>query len=259
MSNKTQVLVSEKDYIWKDLCRSNNFEHQKTTFNSWSIFSGFRELYEDQTDRIFKISFPKSCNIDPVIAELHITSGREIHFSGKNKGLRALCEQLAKEMGLEFHLFFQAMDIGEHEWDDHFITPPTTVETVVKRRTQQAKYRSDLLKLWDGKCAVTEIDFDGLLVSSHIKRFADSDENEAYNPANGLLLCTHVDKLFDQGYISFDENGEMLVSSELDTSLLKKLGIQTNSSIKFKNLKNKKLKKEILQFLVFHRENTFKK
>ena len=45
-----------------------------------------------------------------------------------------------------------------------------------------------------------------VLIASHIKPFIDSDDNEAYDPNNGLLLSRTIDSLFDLKYISFTDN-----------------------------------------------------
>ena len=51
-----------------------------------------------------------------------------------------------------------------------------------------------------------------LLVASHIKPWSISDANEKLDIHNGLLMCPNHDKLFDRGYISFDDTGRILIS-----------------------------------------------
>lgn len=263
MSKTAQILISEKEYIWQDLCRSKSLNEVKKNFKSFSIHEKFKPFYEDGKKRLFRISFPECCNIESIIADLYLTSGQEIKFTKENKNLGQLFQQLSEEMGLGFYLFFQALDIGKSKAKvkeiSEQITSPIVIERMVKQRTQQNKYRSDLLKLWGGRCAVTGIDFEGILISSHIKNFSVCQNNEAYNKANGLLLCAHLDKLFDKGYISFDKNGALLVSKELEeTDLLKSLGVSKSACIKFNYLTDKTQKKKILGFLEFHREKIFK-
>jgi hypothetical protein len=53
-----------------------------------------------------------------------------------------------------------------------------------------------------------------VLIASHIKPFIESDENDAYDPNNGLLLSGTIDSLFDLKYISFTDNGILLFSKE---------------------------------------------
>lgn len=54
-----------------------------------------------------------------------------------------------------------------------------------------------------------------VLIASHIKPFIESDENEAYDPNNGLLLSRTIDSLFDLKYISFTDDGTMLFSNRI--------------------------------------------
>lgn len=42
---------------------------------------------------------------------------------------------------------------------------------------------------------------------------------------NGLLLAPHIDHLFDRGLISFSDNGDLLVSTQLDRAVLAKWGV----------------------------------
>ena len=61
-------------------------------------------------------------------------------------------------------------------------------------------------------CYLEKLDYP-VLIASHIKPFIDSDENEAYDPNNGLLLSRTIDSLFDLKYISFTDEGTMIFSN----------------------------------------------
>ena len=63
-------------------------------------------------------------------------------------------------------------------------------------------------------CFLEKLDYP-VLIASHIKPFIKSDENEAYDPDNGLLLSRTIDSLFDLKYISFTDEGEMLFSNRI--------------------------------------------
>ena len=54
-----------------------------------------------------------------------------------------------------------------------------------------------------------------VLIASHIKPFIQSDETEAYDPNNGLLLSRTMDSLFDLKYISFTDEGKMIFSKRI--------------------------------------------
>jgi putative restriction endonuclease len=88
------------------------------------------------------------------------------------------------------------------------------------------------------------------LVASHIKPFIKSNKEEAYDKYNGLLLSRNLDGLFDKGYISFNDNGKIICSKNLDTDLTLTLN-------KYK-LNDKILHHKRLEYLDYHRENVFK-
>ncbi len=100
------------------------------------------------------------------------------------------------------------------------------------------------------KCMVELLEYPSL-VASHIKPFIKSNNEEAYDPENGLLLSRNMDLLFDQGYISFTDEGKIILSGRLSNDLkkfLEKYG-----------LKRIFLTKKRLKYLKYHRQKVFKK
>ena len=65
-----------------------------------------------------------------------------------------------------------------------------------------------------------------MLVASHIKGWADSTDSEKLDENNGLLLCAHHDALFDKHLISFDDDGNVVVSTQLSATECDHLGIK---------------------------------
>ncbi|WP_054600231.1 HNH endonuclease [Neisseria sp. 74A18] len=256
MAIKRQIIISEKDYIWKDLCLSVDGKSKRKDLKSWSFPELFKNHYQDGQQRLFCITFPEITCINPIIVELSISSGQNFHLKGN---ILKLCKQIADELGNQFYLVVQSLDIKKTCSKSTIqSTLPETIARIVKQRTRQAAYRNELLTLWNNKCALTNIDFKGVLVASHIKPFYLAEGSEKYDVANGLLLCTHIDKLFDLGLISFDENGSILVSQELaNHKLLQKLNIPKQASLNFNNLSDPSKKREILAYLSFHRDKIF--
>lgn len=91
----------------------------------------------------------------------------------------------------------------------------TTRDAIVKARVGQGRFRSDLLRNWGSRCALTGLSNVDLLVASHIHPWSLSNNDERIDPNNGLLLAAHVDRLFDKGLISFDDEGKLLVSTSI--------------------------------------------
>lgn len=80
----------------------------------------------------------------------------------------------------------------------------------------QAFFKDCLFNEFEHSCCICKAALPQMLIASHIKPFRDCGYLiEAMDSNNGLLLCRNHDYLFDQGYISFDENGQMLIDPEL--------------------------------------------
>ena len=107
----------------------------------------------------------------------------------------------------------------------------TMKSTLIMARRGQGAFR-ERVKFFEGSCRVTGVDKPELLIASHIKPWATSDNEERLNGHNGLFLSPHVDKLFDSGFISFENNGEIMVSPSLDKNVLDRWSIDPLSKVK---------------------------
>lgn len=117
---------------------------------------------------------------------------------------------------------------------------------LISARIGQGQFRKDLISYWQG-CSLTGFSNARFLVASHIKPWRSSSNEERLDVDNGLLLLPNYDKAFDLGYISFDDDGKILISNQLEG--LTDLGISTNQSFKIKEGNR--------PYLEFHRENVF--
>lgn len=102
---------------------------------------------------------------------------------------------------------------------------PTTRAALVDARLGQGRFRRELLRRWNGACAVTACCVGAVLRASHCKPWSKSDNHERLDSNNGLILSANLDALFDAGLISFDETGKMLVSEVLSTREQDELGL----------------------------------
>jgi len=102
----------------------------------------------------------------------------------------------------------------ENEFDPQNITDDRErVVSVVVQRKGQAKFRSDLLKAYQGKCAITEFDTKKVLQAAHIIPYLGYETN---HPSNGILLRVDIHILFDQHLLSIDPKSyEVLISPSL--------------------------------------------
>jgi hypothetical protein len=91
--------------------------------------------------------------------------------------------------------------------------PATEREALISARLGQGLFRTRLMSVWKGRCAVTDIQIPALLRASHIKPWRMSDNSERLDPENGLLLVANLDAAFDAGLLSFTDTGRMLFSA----------------------------------------------
>jgi hypothetical protein len=139
--------------------------------------------------------------------------------------------------------------------EDEDIHPVLTTDTisVIKARRGQGVFRRNLEEYWDNKCSVTQAPDSScgtILIASHIKPWVMSSNREKLDVNNGFLLLPNLDKTFDKGYISFADNGTILVSAKL--SCCEEMGIMKGMSIN-----QEKLNDRHREYLDFHRSNIF--
>lgn len=120
----------------------------------------------------------------------------------------------------------------------------------------QSFYKDTLFHEYNHHCPICGIDMPHLLIASHIKPFRDCAHlYEAIDHNNGLLLCRNHDYLFDQGFISFQDDGSILISQALKDKNNNFAYALTNTyclPIEFMTTARR-------LFLAYHRDNIFKK
>ena len=80
----------------------------------------------------------------------------------------------------------------------------------------QVYFKDTLMHEFDRTCPICGIHMPHMLIASHIKPFRDCAHIfEAADHNNGLLLCRNHDFLFDQGYISYQDDGTLIISKHL--------------------------------------------
>jgi hypothetical protein len=112
-----------------------------------------------------------------------------------------------------------------------FYGPPGETERLqnTKVRIGQGLFRTRVLE-FGRACRLTGVEDPRLLVASHIKPWRDSTPEERVDGANGLLLAPHVDRLFDRGLISFEDNGSVKFSPRVSAKDLERLGLAEAST-----------------------------
>jgi putative restriction endonuclease len=127
--------------------------------------------------------------------------------------------------------------------------PVTEREQLVKARVGQGLYRSRVEMLEAG-CRVTGVSDRRFLRASHIKPWSKSDSREKLDGNNGLLLAPHIDHLFDKGFISFTNSGELIFSRSLPNVVISAWSL---SGV----LQTKHFCAEQVKYLQYHRDVIF--
>jgi len=127
----------------------------------------------------------------------------------------------------------------------------TERDALIKARVGQSGYRDELLGYWGG-CAVTDCCVPTLLRASHIKPWRAASGAERLDKFNGLLLTPNLDLAFDQGLISFDDSGQILLGEDLDPDSARALNITPDLRLRQINPRHR-------GYLAWHRENLFRK
>lgn len=127
----------------------------------------------------------------------------------------------------------------------------TERDALIKARIGQGDYRNALIAYWGG-CAITGCVVPEILRASHIKPWREACPSERLDPYNGLLLTPNLDLTFDQGLISFDDNGRILLSEDLDPDSAAALHIHND-------LRLRQIEPAHRVYLAWHREHLFRK
>lgn len=145
--------------------------------------------------------------------------------------------------------YFDNNDSNKYELissDDLYPDKITETEHNLKVRLVQSEFRRNLLNKYNS-CFICDINFEPLLIASHIKPWSLSSDKERLDIDNGLLLCTHHDKLFDKGYITFKNNYIVVSKAVPDQNILNISNIQQKY----------KLSKKQEAYMNFHNSNIF--
>lgn len=101
------------------------------------------------------------------------------------------------------------------------------------------------------KCRLTNVTHKKFLIASHIKPWRKCTDEEKLDGNNGLLLSPHVDKLFDKGWISFTNNGEINCADSIVEEIMEMWNLDIDAFVGDFNEEQK-------NYLAYHREYILK-
>lgn len=184
-----------------------------------------------------------------------------------------MAQTLGDLIGQEFQLLANvALDVATDEksrstydaqemrvWEDHLaekiesdtVLPETERRALVMARRGQGLFRERVCQI-EKFCRITKVDRPSHLVASHAKPWRDSAHDERLDGENGLLLTPTIDHLFDRGFISFDDNGDLLISPVAHTASLQRMGVDSTNVVNVGLFTAGQR-----HYLDFHRSNVF--
>ncbi len=146
------------------------------------------------------------------------TLNTNTHTKSKNKSsaLNSLIKNL-EEIAINRENIESKLDFNPENLTD---ARERTNRAIVQRQGQ-SKFRSELLKTYGGKCAITDCDAEVALEAAHIFPYLGADTNHV---TNGLLLRADIHTLFDLYLISINpDTSKVVVSSSLLNTCYKEL------------------------------------
>lgn len=101
---------------------------------------------------------------------------------------------------------------GETEVENDYAIENRLAE--VRIRLKQSVFRGRVLARYQSRCCISGIEETSLLVASHVVPWAARVETRL-DPANGVCLFVLYDELFDQGYLAFQDDMDVIITPRL--------------------------------------------
>lgn len=172
----------------------------------------------------------------PIRANGHGNQGCYLASIPDSLGLLLLALTEAEELAATNRLLTREAELGGEVLEDiHRIEadqsiPETQRMQLSKARIGQGLFRKRVILL-EQSCRVTGVDDRRVLVASHIKPWKDASNAERLSGLNGLLLSPHVDALFDDRLITFEQSGRMRVHPSLSREVLERWSIDPDRRV----------------------------
>ncbi len=190
--------------------------------------------------------------------QMYVKQARSIGFAErKYNQISYLCNLLWKLDDVRFvdNVLYFKDDAEEILWNESDNNSNIHIKSrrdpyLYRLYKKQLKDESISIFWWDRpKCMLEKLAFP-VLVASHIKPFIQSNESEAYDPNNWILLSRTMDSLFDLWYISFSWNWEIIFSPRLSEDVIEYLWEYS--------LDSRLLNNERKEYLEFHRNHVLR-
>ncbi len=125
----------------------------------------------------------------------------------------------------------------------------------IKQRVKQSLFCQRVLANFDSRCCISGITEPELLIASHIIPWAKRVDCRL-DPANGLCLSVLYDQLFDEGFITFDDELRVIITPYTAT-------LSGRLQQELRAIEGKRAFQSLTvaikpEYLAYHRENVFR-
>lgn len=241
MTNQ-QLFINEQVDFYNYLIDKNSFKSHQTYHDYITRLKYVSQFY------VLDKTLTKE-RVDFIIEELTKTIPTRDRYNSKS-GVRDIGSGLKKFLDYVQSDYKKKLDDSilkeEKTVLDNNEISQTEKEAIVKSRIGQGVFRQNLIDYWKG-CSITGCQTTSFLAASHIRPWRKSDNHQRLDVFNGLLLIPNYDKLFDRGYISFDDKGRIICSDFLSETDRKILGVKQSMQLKH-------IEAQHLPYLQYHRD-----
>ncbi|MEI7181019.1 HNH endonuclease [Pectobacterium carotovorum] len=241
--------VKKRDILHPEFLGDNFWIKGLDTEGSKDKQVGIRILEYRDIDNSGRLS-RSNLQHDPILKKLHVVD------TGLQGNIATLLNEFSTRIEKlwcddEKDKFYEEINEDIKEIETDVTIPETTKKRLINARLGQGDFRSGVLNKYP-KCPITGVSMPELLRASHIKPWRKSNNKERLDPYNGIMLSPHVDVLFDKGYISFSDDGSILIRSDDEIlNNIKLLNFPLNINIT--------VNEESKRYLDWHREYLFYK
>lgn len=222
------------------------FDYFRYGTNTQKLFEAFELSKENWNKNSYSVKASSGKRIFKL--GLEVESLRYIAFEANPNRIGFETQQKAMLLLKEFEDVNTQKEIEEIDKSENFSDLSISEKKILRKyRVGQSSFRRKLFNYWEG-CSVSGCKNYSVLIASHIKQYCLCSPPEKYDLFNGLLLSPNYDKLFDEYLITFNDNGDILISDTLSSSDLEKLGVSPSDC-----LNKNKLRQEHLIYLREHR------
>lgn len=213
-------LLSQNNYVrkagaefWFSIMHTKLHKYIEKFGDNFNIIAYANDDLSDGQFYILPFSLLKSFLVDEFLTNDKSGVKRWMLRIRKNQ-LKVMNCPIYIDVGMYFgnpYLLTPATEAISDEVENDYAIENRLVE--IQARVKQSSFRKKVLSNFEGKCCVSGISETELVVASHIIPWSHKIETRL-DPANGLLLFSSYDKLFDQGYITFNNNLKIIITSK---------------------------------------------